>query len=138
MLCHAGVEFKHLIMKKKVKKSRLAEIPAYALSLMAFFVSVGLFALPFPESVDENFFGLIIYILFLPSACFIICRTHPDSMWYTPLICNTFIIFLLYNIVSSSNPEIMFLILLGSCLLLSVIGAYLGARIGRHKIDKGE
>jgi len=82
-------------MKKETKKSRLAGIPAWALSLMVFFASVGIFALPSPESIDANIFGLIIYVIFLPAACFIICKTHPKSIWYSPFICNAFIIYLL-------------------------------------------
>ena len=124
-------------MKKKAKKSRLAGIPAWALSLMVFFASVGLFELPLPESIDTNIFGLIIYVIFLPAACFIICKTHPKSIWYTPLICNAFIIFLLIS-VSSSNPDLTFLIFLSGCIVLSVIGAIVGARIGQRLINQGK
>ena len=123
-------------MKKKAKKSRLAGIPAWALSLMTFFASVGLFGLPLPEAI-ENIFGLIIYVIFLPAACFIICKTHPKSIWYTPFICNAFIIFLLIS-VSYSNPDLTFLILLSGCIALSVIGAFVGARIGRRLINQGK
>ena len=115
-------------MKKETKKSRLAGIPAWALSLIVFFASLGLFALPSPESIDANIFGLIIYVIFLPAACFIICKTHPKSIWYTPLICNAFIIFLLIS-VSYSNPDLTFLIMLITCIALSVIGAFVGAKI---------
>jgi hypothetical protein len=123
-------------MKKKAKKSRLAGIPAWALSLMTFFVSIGLFGLPLPESI-ENILGLIIYVIFLPAACFIICKTHPKSIWYTPFICNAFIIFLLIS-VSSSNQDLTFLILLSGCIVLSVIGAFVGARMGRLLINQGK
>ena len=123
-------------MKKKAKKSRLAGIPAWALSLMTFFVSVGLFGLPLPESI-ENIFGLIIYVIFLPAACFIICKTHPKSIWYSPLICNVFIIFSLIT-VSYSNPDLTLLIFLSACIVLSVIGAIVGARIGRRLINQGK
>jgi len=113
-------------MGKKVKTSRLAKIPAWALSLIVFFVPIGLWVLleeliELPESIDPNIFGLIIYVIFLPSACFIICKTHPKSIWYTLLICNAFIIFLLIG-VSYSNPDLTFLILLSGCIVLSVIG----------------
>jgi hypothetical protein len=124
-------------MEKKAKKSRLAGIPAWALSLMTFFVSVGIFALPSPESIDANVFGLVLYIIFLPAACFIICKTHPRSIWYTPLICNAFIIFSLIG-VASSNPDLTLLILLIACIVLSVIGAFVGARIGQRIINQGK
>ena len=124
-------------MEKKAKKSRLAGSPAWALSLLTFFASVGLFALQLPESIeksiDTNILLFIIYVIFLPAACFIICKTHPKSIWYTPLICNAFVIFSLI-IVSYSNPELTFIILLSACIVLSVIGAIVGAKIGRRKI----
>ena len=123
-------------MKKETKKSRLAGIPAWALSLMVFFASVGIFALPSPESIDANIFGLILYVILLPAACFIICKTHPRSIWYTPLICNAFIIFSLIG-VASSNPDLTLLILLIACIVLSVIGAFVGARIGQRIINQG-
>ena len=124
-------------MEKKAKKSRLAGIPAWSLSLITFFLSVGIFALPSPESIDANVFGLVLYIIFLPAACFIICKTHPRSIWYTPLICNAFIIFSLIG-VASSNPDLTLLILLIACIVLSVIGAFVGARIGQRIINQGK
>ena len=125
-------------MAKKTKKSRLAGIPAWALSLMTFFVSVGLFALLSPEFIDTNIFGLIIYVILLPAACFIICKTHPKSVWYTPVICNAFIIYLLISVSSSYHPDLTFLILLSGCIVLSVIGSYIGARIGRRLINQSK
>ncbi len=124
-------------MKKETKKSRLAGIPAWALSLMVFFASVGIFALPSPESIDANIFGLIIYVIFLPAACFIICKTHPKSIWYSPFICNAFIIYLFIS-VSYSNPDLTLLIFLSACIVLSVIGAIVGARIGLRLINQGK
>jgi hypothetical protein len=124
-------------MKKETKKSRLAGIPAWALSLMVFFASVGIFALPSPESIDENIFVLILDVIILPAACFIICKTHPKSIWYSPLICNAFIIFSLIT-VSYSNPDLTLLIFLSGCIVLSVIGAIVGARIGRRLINQGK
>ena len=124
-------------MKKETKKSRLAGIPAWGLSLMVFFASVGIFALPSPESIDENIFVLILDVIILPAACFIICKTHPKSIWYSPFICNAFIIFSLIT-VSSSNPDLTLLIFLSGCIVLSVIGAIVGARIGRRLINQGK
>ena len=126
-------------MGKKAKKSRLAGIPAWALSLMTLFASFLLFGLelPLPESIDSNIFGLIIYVIFLPAACFIICKTHPKSIWYTPFICNAFIIFLLITILYSTQ-ELSFLILLSACIVLSVLGAFVGARIGRRLINQAK
>ena len=104
---------------------------------MVFFASVGIFALPSPESIDENIFVLILDVIILPAACFIICKTHPKSIWYSPLICNAFIIFSLIT-VSYSNPDLTLLIFLSGCIVLSVIGAIVGARIGRRLINQGK
>ena len=123
-------------MKKETKKSRLAGIPAWAVSLMVFFASIGIFALPSPESIDGNLIGLIVYVIFLPAACFIICKTHPKSIWYTPLICNAFIIFSFISVLNS-NQDLIFSIFLSGCIALSVIGAIIGARIGRRLINQG-
>jgi hypothetical protein len=125
-------------MSKETKKSRLAGIPAWALSLIIFFASVGLFALPLPGSNDGNIFGLIIYIILLPAACLIICKTHPKSSWYTPIICNAFLIFLLISISFSNQLNLTFLLLLSGCIVLSVIGAIMGARIGRRLITQSK
>ena len=126
-------------MGKKAKKSLLAGIPAWALSLITLFVSLGLFGLRLPESIEEyidiNILGFIIYIIFLPAACFIICKAHPKSIWYTPFICNTWIIISLI-LVAKSNPELAFIILLSACIVLSVIAAIFGAKIGRRKINQ--
>jgi len=119
-------------MKKETKKSRLAGIPAWALSLMVFFASIGLFALPLPGSNDGNIFGLIIYMILLPAACLIICKTHPKSIWYTPVISNAFIIYSLISISFSKHPNLTFVILLSGCIVLSVIGAIVGTSIGKH------
>ena len=104
---------------------------------MVFFASVGLFALPSPGFIDANIFGLIIYVIILPAACFIICKTHPKSIWYSPFICNAFIIFSLIS-VSYSNPDLTLLIFLSGSIVLSVIGAIVGARIGRRPINQGK
>lgn len=123
-------------MGEKAKKSFLAGIPAWALSLFTFFITLGIFGLRLPESFEEyiniNILGFIIYIIILPAACFIICKVHPKSIWYTPLICNTWIIISLI-LIAKNNPELVFIILLSACIVLSVIGAFVGAKIGRRK-----
>ena len=128
-------------MGEKAKKSRLAGIPAWALSLMTFFASFGLFALfehiEFSQSIDVEIVALVTYVILLPASCFIICKTHPKSVWYTPFICNALIILLLIS-VSYSNPDLTFLISLSGLIVLSVIGAYVGARIGRRLINQAK
>ena len=123
-------------MEEKVKKSRLAGIPAWALSLLTFFATIGIFELlehiPIPDSLEsidavdiELIIVAIIYAIFLAVACFLICKTHPKSVWYTPLICNVLFIFIVIM-----DQE--FWIFTVSIFALSVIAAFVGARIGRR------
>jgi len=119
-------------MGKKAKKSRLAGTPAWALSSITLGISIILMVI-FSESRFESFAAIFIYI-FIVIAIFIICRTHPKSFWYTPIICNGLSI-----IVAILAPNIwtqQISILLGSSFVLSVIGAIVGARIGRHIINR--
>ena len=125
-------------MEKKVKKSRLAGIPAWALSLMTFFASIGIFELfellpSIPDSQNgfdnELIIVILVYAVFLTTACFLICKTHPKSVWYTPFICNGFIIFLVIM-----DQEVW--IFMVSIIALSIIGAIAGAKIGRRRINQ--
>ena len=83
-------------MEKKAKKSRLAKIPAWALSFIALVaLIILLFILEDPKSTGLSNMQIIEYaicIIFITIACFIICRIHPRSVWYTPFICNAHII----------------------------------------------
>jgi len=124
-------------MKNKAKTSRMVKIPAWALSLMTFFATIGLFVLvdyiPFPGSISTEIGAVIIYVVFLTVACFFICKTHPKSIWYTPLICNALVIFLVIL-----DRDIWVRIILISMIVLSVAGAIVGAKIGRGKINQAE
>jgi len=81
---------------------------------------------------------MIIYVMVIVGASFFICRTHPKSVWYTPFICNA--LGMLSGIFgalgASEDPSFRlnssFWIVVGGCLLLSVIGSVIGARIGSH------
>jgi len=130
-------------MEKKAKKSRLAGIPAWAMSLMIFFVTIGLFELSeyidLSKSVNTDIPALVAYVILLTASCFIICKTHPKSVWYTPLICNAFIIIMLVILVLDYEARILpYLISSIGLIVLSVIGAFVGAKIGRRKINQGK
>ena len=129
-------------MGKKAKKSRLAVIPPWALSLMTLFTPIVLvFILDdihlFESSAIEIGFYIVCFI-FIIVACFLICRTHPESVWYTPFICNAGIIINLVIIVLNYKARMLPLLISSIVLIvLSVIGALIGARIGR-KINQAE
>ena len=129
-------------MGKKARKSHLAGIPAWALSLITLIVSFLLLfilasILGSLKIFSENSSELIAYIFYdilIAVACFIICRTHPKSVWYTPVICNVPCI-----IAAFVEPNFWVSplgIVFGSGFVLSVIGAIVGARIGRRLINQ--
>ena len=138
-MLHWNKKYKLAIMEKRAKKSRLAEIPAWAMSLLTLIILIALvfilksFQLLEYNAIEIGFY--IFYVIFLPIACFIICKTHPNSVWYTPVICN--VVFLLVVIFYPyTNPDTSVLIIMGSVFVLSVLGAIVGARIGQPKINK--
>ena len=129
-------------MGGKSTKSGLARIPAVGLSLLTFFVSMFLaFLLDRISSTELSAFStteiipMIFYVIVIAGASFFICRTHPKSVWYTPFICNA--LGIMVGIVGalddpSFRTNSSFWMVLGGCLLLSVIGSIIGARIGSH------
>ena len=129
-------------MEKKVKVSRLAKIPAWALSFIIFVVSI-IISFSFgeevtlPDSSIHGIIGLIFFIVLTPVACFFICRTHPKSVWYTPFICN--IVSLLGTIMGVFywTTLLEYLVYAGG-LVLSILVAIVGAKIGRRKINQAE
>ncbi|PLW97710.1 MAG: hypothetical protein C0591_05995 [Marinilabiliales bacterium] len=125
---------------EKVKKSRLSGIPAWAWSLMTFFATIGIFELlellpSIPDPIDgfdyELIMVVIIYAIFLTTACFFICRTYPKSIWYTPIICNALIIFIAIMDERKWTTSSEWISLV-SIIAISVIGAIVGARKGRN------
>ncbi|MFC1731079.1 hypothetical protein ACFL6I_12165 [candidate division KSB1 bacterium] len=129
-------------MGKKTKKSYLAGIPAWALSLITLIVSFFLLfilasLLGSLKIISDNSGELIAYIIYdilIALACFTICRTHPKSVWYTPVICS------LLCIISAFVEPTFWVsplgILLGSGFVLSVMGAIIGASMGRRLINR--
>jgi len=141
-----GKYFNHSIMGGKAKKSGLARIPALGLSLLTFFASMFLaFLLDRISSTELSAFStteiipMIFYVIVIAGASFFICRTHPRSVWYTPFICNALGILIgIFGALDdpSFRTNSSFWIVLGACLLLSIIGAIIGARTG-SPLDKG-
>jgi len=129
-------------MGKKTKRSGLAGIPAVGLSLMTFFGSILLaFLLDRISSSELSAFStteiipMIFYVIVIVCASFFICKTHPKSTWYTPFICNALgIIVGLIGILDDPTfrTNLSYWIVVGGCLLLSIIAAIIGARIGSH------
>ena len=138
---HSDNKFKLTIMEKKVKKSRLDGVPAWALSLMTLVVIIILLViLEDPKNTGYSTIQIIGYTfcaILITGACFFICRAHPESVWYTIVICNAVgILGLISNIaltivVPDYSTTLSEMILWGSIFVLSVIAAIIGAKIGQ-------
>jgi hypothetical protein len=72
------------------------------------------------------------YGISLTIACFIICRIHPKSVWYTPVICSIPIISSYFTMIPFSTHLKLVWIILGCGIVLSVMGSIVGARMGLH------
>ena len=127
-------------MEEKAKKSRLAGIPAWVWSLMTVFASFWLLMIfeLFQIPVTYDIVFIISYVILITAACFFICRTYPKSVWYTPFICNVIIIFFVIKDVINGDIWTTFSewISMVSIIVLSVIVAIVGAKIGRRKINQ--
>ena len=129
-------------MEKKVNESRLAKIPAWALSLIILVVSLIVVtvlgeSITLPDSSPLGIIGSIFYVVLVPVACFIISMIHPKSVRYTPFICNPTALLgtILHPFFWTTLPEYL---IWASSFVLSVLGAIVGAKIGRHRINQAE
>ena len=121
-------------MEKEVKESHLAKIPAWALSLIIFVFSI-ISAFLFEYVTIPSYLGIIGLMFLIPVACFVICMTHPKSVVYTPFICNPAALLgtIFHPLAWTTLSE--YLLWVGS-LVLSVLGAIIGAKIGHRKINQ--
>lgn len=134
---NSNKNFKLTMMEKIAKRSPFAGVPAWALSLMTLFpLFILLVILEDPKNPELSTFQIIGYIfctIMITLACFFICRIHPKSVWYTPVICNVVaimaIIVYVFTDLSTSSEFIGWL----SCFVISTTGAIVGSIIGRRK-----
>ena len=141
-------------MEKNKKKPRLAGIPALGLSFITLFGSpfllIALDGIGSLIQLSSNSSEIILcsfYPILIAVACFVICRTHPKSIWYTPIICNAYSIIPAildpnFWIISfwttsywTSTPKIW---MFHGSFVLSVIGAIVGAMIGQRIINQAK
>lgn len=145
-------------MEKKVKKSRIARVPAWALSALIL-VATLLFVIILDSQgmkrelsgQDRVYIGplklreiidFIIFLIIIPIAIFFICRKYPKSVWYTPVIGNAVGFGMVCTVIIDSifDPgnqiTLSDWIMWGCSCGLSVAGAIIGARIGRHRISQ--
>ena len=129
------------------KKSRLARISALVLSLITLLGSPyllialdGISNLIIPSSTSSEIILSSFYPILIALICLIICKIHPKSIWYTPIICNA------YNLIPAildpnfwaisfsttsywtSTPKMW---MFHGSFVLSVIGAIVGVAKGQ-------
>jgi uncharacterized membrane protein YecN with MAPEG domain len=117
-------------MKTNGKKSFLAGIPSWALSLITVvfsFFLLFLLAYPFGEVI-----GYISYDIVIVIACFFICKMNPNSIWYVPFICNIVGIMAAFGEENFYWISTLWIVICGGW-VLSLIVSIIGARIGKRK-----
>ncbi len=143
-------------MEKKVKKSRLAGVPAWALSVLTLVATIICFVIPSDLDMrrelagqSSKYFGpiklqeliyFIVFLMIIPIVCYFICRTHPKSVWYSTFISNAVgfgmcCIVIIDSIYNPGDVTLTDWIIWGGSSALAVTGAIIGARIGRRKLD---
>ena len=124
----------------KTKKSRLSGIPAWAWSLMSLFVLI-ILLLPFEDPKNDGHYstiqiiGFAIYAIWITAACFFICRRYPKSVWSTSAICNAVSIMGIIMYIFTPWAPLSETIIWVGILVLSIIGAIVGARIERRRME---
>ncbi|PLX08321.1 MAG: hypothetical protein C0598_12445 [Marinilabiliales bacterium] len=118
------------------KNYRLTGIPAWALSLIALFVLfIPLFLLDNSKNEAFQIGGYILCIFISSLASFVICRAHPKSVLYTPIIINALGVIAIIVYFFTDLSEISEVLFWGISMTLSFTGAVMGARIGRKRIN---
>jgi len=144
-------------MEKKVKTSRLAGVPAWALSLLTLVATIICVVILSDLDMKRELAGqakisigtiklsliiqFIVFVILIPFVCFFICRMHPKSVWYAPIICNAVgfgaFFFCIYDsIFNPGHTTFTDWIIWGGSSVLAVTGAIIGAKIGRRRIEQ--
>ena len=123
-------------MRKKVRKSILATKPASVLSIGTAVLSLPLiFILAFITNdilgVTVEKGNLIAYSAFgilIPIACFLICKFHPKSIWYSVIVCNAMGIIAAVGEPTFWETSLWMVFVAGW--ILSVLGGIAGTVVG--------
>jgi hypothetical protein len=125
-------------MKANGKKSFLAGIPSWALSLLTLFgatlimfvVAEGL--VPYMKIKEETGDALssVLYGIIIAVCCYFIVKKNPKSFWYVLLICNAVVII---DAIARTDFWIRTSMWIPMCggLVLSIITSIIAARKGR-------
>ncbi len=131
-------------MAVEKRKSYLSRTPAWTLSIItavvslfiifffAYLVSFMMDYIVKPSEPNEELSNLIAYLgygVVVAIMCYFICKAHPTSFWYTPIICNAMSI---TSVLVEQNPSITLIFGIGWG--LSVIGTVMGTLRGKRGI----
>jgi hypothetical protein len=134
-------------MNATVEKSLFASMPAWssslltaALSLFAVFVFAGigygigrLFGFSYQELEANawygNFMAHILTGITVAIMCYFICKAHPKSVWYTPILCNAMTLWAgLGNYFIHGGSFMLYIVPFGMGWMLSVAASIWGAK----------
>ncbi len=119
-------------MKKKKRNNIFRGVPvwlqAFLLALVALlllFVVAAVLGM-FPVLTDNyaEQAGYVLHAVFIAAGCFYICRRHPKSVWYVPLLANVFVF--LSALIEPAFWTTSLWIFLGSAVVLSIPAAMWG------------
>lgn len=83
-----------------------------------------------------NFLAYLFTGISVALMCFLICRAHPESLWYTPVICNASTILAGIGNYFQGNPDVTLPFAIGW--ILSIIAAIWAVINARRNITKGQ
>ena len=89
------------------------------------------------SEVMGNFIAYLCTGIVVAIMCYFICRAHPKSVWYTPVICNAITLWAgLGNYFIEGSPFFNEALPFGTGWILSIIASLWGMRIGIRGITK--
>jgi len=125
-------------MSEEKKKPFMKRIPAWGLSLITAFISLFLifiFAGIFEVLGMSEYNDIAAYFCYgvvVALACFLICKAHPKSFWYAPIVCNA--VGILGAFVEPNFWITSMWIAYGIGWILSILGSLAGVLIGKRGI----
>jgi hypothetical protein len=115
----------------------LSSVATSAFSLILPFLFVGVVSVigmffDLHNEVLGNFIAYLCTGIAVAIMCFLICKAHPKSIWYTPLICNAITLLSGLGNYIEGSPFFNEALPFGIGWILSIIASIWGASIGRH------
>jgi hypothetical protein len=127
-------------MERKEMKLRLDWLKAVGWSLLVVIISMVYLGFLIHDDTGNNpkstlylFSVSFAFVIILTIACFAICKAYPKSVWFTPFLCNAQIVSSMLFEIPIWTESLVVWIILGIGIVLSIIGAIIGARKGQRR-----